>query len=524
MSKDVNMTEQPLVLTIDYGTQSVRVSIFDKSGTPVAMEQETYSQPYFSLKPGYAEQDPDLYYGAFCKAAKRLTKSNKDLLPRVKAMTQTCFRDSAVILDADRNVIRPMILWLDQRLAKCDWKLPWWSEALFRLVGKMGTIEINRKRTAANWIKENEPENWAKVDKYVSVSTYFIYRMIGELKDSPSSFTGHYPLDYKKKQWYAEPTKHLQGQIFSIEKRMLSELVPVGCPMGKITKECSEATGIPEGLILYSCGSDKSCETIGAGVIDSSKASMSLGTAASLETTIDKYAEPIPFLPSYPSGQDGCWNMDIQVYRGYWMINWFLKEFGCKNIVDLYAEEGDAPEYNKAMLDIPAGSHGLILQPYWGSNLDRPEARGAIIGFSANTTRECVYKSIVEGIAFELRRAKEIFEKKLKHKFSEIIVSGGGSKSDEICQLNADVLGTKVVKLHTHESSSLGAAITAFMAVGEFADYRSAVDSMVRVEKVFEPNPETHKIYSELFHKVYQTLYPTLRKQYKYLFYSPLAA
>ena len=111
--------------------------------------------------------------------------------------TLTAFRDSAVLLDKNREVIRPMILWLDQRNAECKEPLPFFSRAAFRLVGMTDTVTFNRKRSVSNWLIENEPENWAKVDKYINISTYFIYRLTGELKDSASDFAGHYPIDFK---------------------------------------------------------------------------------------------------------------------------------------------------------------------------------------------------------------------------------------------------------------------------------------------------------------------------------------
>ena len=186
------MENSSLILTIDFGTQSVRVSLFDKAGNILSSEKEVYSPAYYSPKPGYAEQDPNYYYDCLCKCTKRLSL-NKELMERVKGITMTCFRDSAVLLDKDKNIIRPMILWLDQRYAKCKKPLPLLSRLAFGLVGMSEVIQMNRRRTVANWIKENEPENFAKIDKYVAISTYFVYKLTGKLIDSSSNYTGHYP-------------------------------------------------------------------------------------------------------------------------------------------------------------------------------------------------------------------------------------------------------------------------------------------------------------------------------------------
>ena len=504
-----------LILTIDFGTQSVRASLFSSEGECLAHEKETYDPAYYSIKPNYAEQDPHSYYECLCKCTNRLSSSHKDLMDRVAGITLTCFRDSAVMLDKDGNVIRPMILWLDQRTAKCENKLPAFHRFLFALVGKTDTIDANRKRSMANWIKENEPENWEKCVKWLPVSTYFHYLLTGEMKDSASNASGHYPINFKKGAWYKNPDKHLQGQIFGLSEDKLPELVPPGSIIGKITEKASRETGIPEGIILYSCGSDKSCETLGLGVIDDSVAALSYGTACTVETTVKKYVESEPFLPAFPAPiKGGYYNMDVQIYRGYWMINWFLKEFAGQKIDDVMSGDFDADLLNSKLKEVPPGCDGLVLQPYWGPGLARPNAKGAVVGFSDSSTQEHFYRAIIEGICYALRESLEHFEKKLHHPINNLRISGGGSKSDEICQITADVFARPVTRVQTTETCSLGAAITGFMAIGEFANAEDAVKSMVKPAKTFEPNLENKKTYDYLFYKVYKSMFPSLDKTY----------
>ena len=482
------------------------------------MAKKVYDPPYFRTKPGYAEMDPSYYWDCLCECTNAVAKEHPELIPLVKGIELDCFRDSAVMLDKDNNVIRPMILWLDQRMAECKEPLPALSRFLFRLVGKSDVIQLNRRRTPSNWVKENEPENFKKIAKYVSVSTYFVYRLTGEIKDSPSDFTGHYPLDYKKRKWYDNPPKHLQGQIFSLRRDQLCELVDTQGLLGRVCEKGAKETGLPVGLPLFAGGSDKSCETLGSGVYDDSLASISLGTACTIETTVKDYIGPAPFLPAYCSVQKDVYNMDVQIYRGFWMINWFLKEFGAKPIEDLVVDRTDPTEFNKQLFDIPPGSDGLLLQPYWGSPLEHPAVRGSMVGFFETTTRLHVYKAIIEGIAYELRQAGEAFQKKIGHPFKAIRISGGGSKSEEICQIVADVFGLPVETVHTNEASSLGAAIGTFLSLGVFASAKEAVEAMVRVNRRFEPNPENHKIYTDIFEKAYKKLYPSLKDVYGYLY------
>lgn len=505
---------QKLIMTIDFGTQSVRVSIWDKTGKVLAMEKEKYDPPYFSVLPNYAEQDPNLYFECLCRCTKRITEKNGELLKCVQGISLTCFRDSAVLLDKDYKVVRPMILWLDQRMAECKKPLPLFSRFLFALVGMTNTINFNRKRCVANWIQENEPENWAKVKKYIPISTFFIWRLTGKLVDSASNCAGHYPIDFKKKQWYKNPEKHLKGQIFGIKKAMLPEIVPEDDVLGEITEEANKLTGLPVGLKLYASGSDKSCETLGLGVIDDKVAAISYGTASSVETTRTRYVESEPFLPGYPSCVPGYYNMDIQIYRGYWMINWFLKEFGGQNITDLITADASAQGFNEKLNSVPPGCDGLVLQPYWGPGLSRPLAKGAIIGFSDSITQEHFYRAIIEGIAYALREGLEHFEHKIHHNIGAIRVSGGGSQSDQICQITADVFGKPVSRVQTSETSSLGAAISGFLAIGEYKNIKDATDNMVRVKDTFEPNKEANEKYNYLYQNAYRLMYPRLKGIY----------
>ena len=512
------MKTEPLVLTIDFGTQSVRVCVFNPKGETLALHSKNYEPAYRSPKQGYAEMDPDYYYQCLCECTNALAKEHPDLLEKVQAIEMDCFRDTAVLLDKDKNIIRPSILWLDSRMAKCEKPLPLSSRAIFALVGKSDAIRVNRQRTMANWIKENEPENFKRIDKYVSISTYIVYRLIGELRDSPSNYTGHYPLDYKKKQWYKNPEKHLQGQIFSVRKDQLPELVETGGLLGNISKKGAKESGIPAGTPFFAGGSDKSCETLGCGVFDKDLAAVSLGTACTIETVTEKYKGPQPLLPAYPSIQEGVYNMDVQIYRGFWMINWFLKEFGSYAINDLVAETPSPKEYNDHLFDLPPGSEGLILQPYWGSPLEHPEVKGAVIGFSDYTTKLHFYKAIIEGIGFELRLAMGNLQKRLHHRFRAIRISGGGAKSDEVCQIYADLLGLPVERIQTIEAASLGAAIGGFVALGVYPSVQAACSNMVRVTKTFAPDPKRAAEYDKLYENVYKGLYKSLKKAYRYLY------
>jgi sugar (pentulose or hexulose) kinase len=192
--------------------------------------------------------------------------------------------------------------------------------------------------------------------------------------------------------------------------------------------------------------------------------------------------------------------MDVQIDRGYWMLKWFASEFASELETEAKTKKVAVEEVLDQWLnDVPVGSDGLILQPYWGPGLARPLAKGAIIGFSSVHTRKHIYRAIVEGIAFALREGLESIEKSQKHKVKSLRISGGGSLSEEICQITADIFGLEIARVQTIESTSLGAAIATFTAIGEFPTIHDAVNSMTKISNVFKPNMENHKRYNQIY-------------------------
>jgi sugar (pentulose or hexulose) kinase len=508
--------KKPLVLTIDFGTQSLRTVLINKDGEIEAIVKRKYDPVYISVAKGYAEQDPDFYFENLIVALKELANNNKDKLDRIKGATIATFRDSSVQLDKDLKPVRKSILWLDQRMAKGSEKIPALYSLIFKLVGMGETIKLNRSRTMAHWLKENEPESWAKTYKYVNISTYLTYKLTNNLVDSAANLTGHYPIDFKHRKWYGE--KALKGVIFGIPKSMLFELKQPGEEIGEISEEICKLTGLPVGIKLFASGSDKACETIGLGALDKSVGAISYGTASTIEVSNQQYHEPEPFLPAYPAAVPGWYNMEVQVYRGYWMLSWFTKNFASELIDESKIQDMAVEEMlNERMSQIPPGSDGLVLQPYWGPGLRRPLAKGGIIGFSDIHTREHLYRAIIEGIGYALREGLESIEKSQKHKVKELMISGGGSQSDAICQITADIFNLPVSRVQTFETTSLGAAIATFVALGEFKNVNDAIKAMSHKTTTFTPNPDAVIQYEDLYRKVYLKMYPQLKDVYKHI-------
>lgn len=505
-----------VILVLDIGTQSTRASIVNDKGEIKIIKVEKYETPYLTPKEGYVEQHPDFYYDAICKCTKAVAEEEPELMKACKSMVIAAFRDTACYLDEKMNVVRNSVLWLDQRSAKLTKKLAWYENLMFAAVGMTNTIIFNRKRTPAIWVQENEPEIWEKTRYYVPLTTYWNYRLTGNLADSDASVIGHYPINFKKGQWYGK--HHYRTHCFQIPLEKLCPLIPCGEVIGTITKKASFETGIPEGVKLIASGTDKTCEVLGNGVLKTSEAAISFGTACCIDVPSKRYKSPEPFLPAYKAPIKNMYDLEVQIYRGFWMLKWFIKEFADREKVQARINSLSVEDLlDSKILNIEPGSNGLVLQPYWGPGLRRPLARGAIIGFSDYHTKFHVYRAIIEGIAYALREGMESITASTKRRIKRIVVSGGGAKNDIVAQITADIFNIPVVKTETYESCTVGAAMSGFIAEGVFATPEEAKKAMVRYTKEFKPNKTSADKYDVLYKTVYKKLYPKLNKQYSKL-------
>ena len=501
-------------LSIDNGTQSVRAMVFDGQGQLIA-KSKIEIEPYFSNQKGWAEQNAEYFWNSLCQACLELWPKlsiSKELIAAVSVTTQ---RATIVPMGIDNQPLRPAITWLDQRQVQTKPKLGKLESVIMGIIGAKPLVDLMHAEAEANWIQQNEPEIWKQVHKFLLLSGYHNYKLTGNYKDAVASTVGFIPFDYKIQDWADQ--KDWKWRAMPIRSEMLPEVLPAGSVLGEITEAAAEQTGIPKGLPLIACGSDKACEVLGTGCIDNETGSLSYGSLATLNITSDKYLEAIPFYPAYPGVIPNTFNIEMMIQRGYWMVSWFKKEFGLQE-EQLAKEKNLQPEtlFDELLAKVPPGSDGLMLQPYWSpSNGDGPETRGAIIGFNEDHTRAHLYRAMIEGLTYALRESKELLEKRTKKSISRLVVSGGGSQSDEVMQITADIFGMTVFRPHTFETSSLGAAIASAVGIGLYQDFTYAVEKMTHAGDRFDPIDTNKEIYNDLYHKVYKKMYGNLKPSYE---------
>lgn len=502
------------VLSIDCGTQSIRASFIDPRGKFLGISKIDI-EPYFSLNPGWAEQHPEYFWKNLCLATKKLFSTTKINSGSLRGVVLTAQRSSVINLDRSGKPLRPAIVWLDQRKAGIESWPPLYLKTGLKLLNLLDPVKYAVVECEANWIRQNQPEIWEKTYRYLYLSGYLNYRLTGEFRDSSSNIVGYVPFDYRKHQWAAK--NDIKWKMFPMRGEILPELVKPGDVIGMITEKSSLETGIPAGLPVFAAAADKACETLGSGCLSPDTACISYGTTATVNTTNSRYVELVRFFPSYPSAVPGAYNTEVMIYRGYWMVNWFKREFGQRE-VEIAKKRKIRPEilFDELIKKIPAGSMGLTLQPYWspGVKIPGPEAKGAIIGFGDIHTRAHIYRALIEGIAYALKEGFEHTQKKNGTKIEKIVVSGGGSQSREAMQITADIFGMAVEKPRTYETSSLGAAIDAYVGLKIHNDFRTAVNEMTGISEVFEPDMENMKLYHDLYENVYLKMYDRLKGLY----------
>lgn len=503
------------ILSIDCGTQSIRAILFSLDGEIIDKEQIFY-EAYFSSKPGWAEQKVETYWDGLCEATNAIQKRNPINFKRIKGVGVTALRSTMVNVDKQGKVLRPSMLWLDQRKAKNVFNPGLGMNLIFKAIGVDATLKKMERKGHCNWIRQNEPHIWNNTYKYIQISGYLNFKLSGNFNDSVASQIGHIPFNYKKQRW-AKPSDifEFSKALYPVESEKLPNLINPGERIGEITSQASALTSIPIGIPIIACGSDKGCETLGMGVTDTNMASLSFGTTATVQTTTRKYFEPIKFFPAYPSVMPNHWNPEIEIFRGFWMVKWFKNEFALKEVQEAKKLNVAAEEILNGLLhNSPPGAMGLIVQPYWTPGLGEKNAKGSIIGFGDVHKKEHVYRAVIEGLAYGLLDGMHRLEKRGGVKFKKIAVSGGASQSDEICQITADVFNKVLVRGKTHETSGLGAAIITAYGAGAYKTLDEATENMVSYAVTFTPNPENSKIYKALYEEVYLKMYKKLEPLY----------
>ncbi|MDF7638079.1 FGGY-family carbohydrate kinase [Lactobacillus sp. ESL0791] len=440
------------ILGIDGGTQSTKLVLFDLTGN-IVVKTKVNLRPTLSPAPGQVEyQDDDLWTS--------LIEASKDLLAKfpgekkdIIAIGLGSIRFCRTLLDENGHLAHPVISWLDYRVG----------------------------------LPQNEKETNIR---YMSTATgYMAVRLTGNFRDTIANCL-NFPIDKDNFTWGTDE----QIKKFNLTRDMLFDLVKPGESLGTVSAEAAAATGLPEGIPVVATANDKAVEGLGAGLEKEDTLVISLGTYIASMVIGDKnnknpknywvnlFCEPNKY--AYES---------MGIWRGMSTISWFKDLLG-EPFARYAKEKGMIPEevLNQEAVKVAPGANGLSMfldsgSPYQGG--------GVLLGIERKDGRAEVYRAILEGIALEMKKNVDGMIGELDRKINRIIVTGGGSNSDLLLQMIADVFNMPVSRNVINEAASLGAAICAAVYTKQYASFAEAIDHMVQIKDTFTPDPKTHEIY-----------------------------
>lgn len=489
---------QAAFVGIDAGTNGVTVTLFDESGRSLATADEAY--PCTHPHPGWAEQDMETVWRAICRACRRVRQACELPDAALRSLGLSSQRGTFVLLDGANEPLGPAVLWNDSRAKEME---PVLAERIgrerFRDITGM-TLSAAWAVAKILWLWRERPDLRDKTGRICNGQEYFLWRLGAErFETDPASLTLNGMLDIARLDWSPE--------VCAAAEIPLELLPPVGrpgAPVGRVSAEAARATGLPAGLPLCRGGGDQQCAAVGAGVIRQGMAEITVGTSAMMVAHLDELdllRGSAPYIGGH--GVAGKWDAEGGAFSIGSCLEWWRRELGHAetSMAGVDIDEG----WDRIMAlahDAPAGAKGVIFHPFFAGQVTPyydASARGAFLGLGLDHTRACLFRSVLEGCAAEIRLMVDAFDRDLEGGIVDLRITGGGTKSRVFTQIQADVIGRTLRVPRDPECSVLGAAILGAVGTGHFASLEEAVASMVRIEREIEPNPAVRGLYDDLY-------------------------
>ncbi len=500
------VSDDPLLVAIDASTTSLRAMIFDVRGRVVASGRAPLR--VWSPEPLAYEQDATDWWTATVTAVRRAL----DGLPAARHADLTTFtiahqRETIVLTDARGEPLCRAILWMDGRAAAdvrvAERKVG--AVRLHALSGKPASTSTSLYKLM--YLLRRYPE-FRDVACVHDVHSLLSSKLTGRAVSSFASADPTGLVDMRQKRW-ADSLLALVG----VEPHQLPELVEVGYLVGPLTRAAAHELGLPEHVLVYAGAGDAQLAGLGAGVVDRSRAFLDLGTAVTCSVLTDGYQIDQAFRTLH-AAIPGKYSLETSLRGGmqtlYWLIDGLL---GAKTRAATMLELE-----SKAAL-LPVASDGLVAIPYWSGVMNpywNDQIGGSFVGLHNGHRPEHLFRALLEGIAFEERLHLEGMESATGRTTPEVVLSGGGSRSNLWCQILADVLGRQLHRVETLDASSLGAAILAAVSHGIYPNFEHATAEMCRTATLFEPG-DGRSLFERVYRDVYRGLYRDMRARLEIL-------
>ena len=483
------------LLGLDIGTTGARCLAIDETGRVLA--EATAEYPLYSPHPGWSEQHPEDWWNASRTAIGRVAEK---IGPDIAGIGLTGQMHGAVFLDERDAVIRPALLWNDQRTQKECQEITEkvGADALIRIAGNPALTGFQAPKLL--WLRSEEPKAYARLRRLLLPKDYVRLRLSGDAATDASDASGTLFLDLRSRTWSSE----ILGAL-DVERRWLPEVFEGSETTGRVLATVSAELGLPPGIPLAAGGGDNAAAAIGNGVISAGQASCSIGTSGVLFA-------PSEFLSPDPSGRlhafchavpDRYHLMGVTLSAGG-SLRWWREVLGEVSYVQL----------GQLAAQVPPGSEGLIFLPYLSGerspHLD-PLARGAFFGLSSRHSAAHLTRALMEGVAFSLRDCLELM-RQIGTAPTEIRATGGGARSDLWRQLLADILGCRILRTVSDQGPAYGAALLAGIAAGVYVDVEEACAGIEVRTETSEPDSSRARRYDD-YYAVFRSLYRSTKAE-----------
>jgi xylulokinase len=491
-----------MFLGIDVGTGGTRAVLIDRSGRVVASESAEHA-PIRSEQVGWAEQDPEDWYRAATDAITAVIAAGAvagafHTGDQIEAVGLTGQMHGCVMLDRDGRVLRPALIWCDQRTQpQCDW--------LTEKIGFERLIELTANPALPNftltkllWVRDHQPEIFARIAHVLCPKDYVRYRLTGEFAMDMQEASGTLLLDVTHRRWSEEV-----AAAAGIPMAWLPRLFEGPEICARISDEGAAATGLGVGTPVAAGAGDQGAGAVGMGILEPGSVSATIGTSGVVfASTSAPTKDPLGRLHTFCHAAPGLWHV-MGVTNGAGLSLRYFR--------DTFAPTTSYDELTELAAQVPAASDGLLWAPYlFGErtpHLD-PEARAAFVGITASTTRGHFVRAILEGVAFSLKDTLTLFSE-LGIPVSSIRLGGGGARGPLWRQIQADVYGQPVQLLEAEEGGAFGAALLAGTGIGAWPTVAAACAATIRVADIIAPRsaPAMQDAYAR-----YRRVYPALKQ------------
>jgi xylulokinase len=489
-----------MLLGLDVGTGGSRALIIGEDGALIASATSEHA-PFASPGPAWAEQDPDDWWRASQEATRAALAAAGLPGSSIRAIGLSGQMHGAVLLDERDRVVRPAIIWCDQRTAaECAW--------LDRMVGRARLIELTGNPALTNftitkllWVRQHEPERWARVRHVLLPKDYVRFRLSGERAIDVADASGTLMLDVAARRWSA-PVLEAAG----IPRELLPALFESPDVCAHVSPDAAAATGLAAGTPIVAGAGDQAAGAVGMGITRPGAVSATIGTSGVVFAATDRpAADPAGRLHTFCHAVPGRWHVMGVTQAAGLSLRWMRELLGASSYDDLTHEAAQ----------VPAGSDGVTWAPYLMGertpHLD-PDVRAALVGLSAAQGRGHVVRAVLEGVAFSLCDTFAIFAE-MSIPVDRIRAGGGGARSALWRRIQAAAYGREVETVAVDEGAAYGAALLAGVGAGVWSSVDQACEAVVRTSSVTRPEPDEVDIMAAAYRR-YRRVYPALKELY----------